>query len=178
MNLFRDYLITDRSPADVERVRHLRSLWGPAPGQWRGTEEERAEWEAGLKGAYNALDLNRLTLAAFYLFTKLAEMGYEVPEDSFPAYLISINGAGRGGGLFYEGDEAKVEAAPPGSSTFMRWEEGGETVSTNPAYNFTVEESRTLTPVYRERGPYVPVGSSAYLTADGKEYWYRRFTNG
>lgn len=82
MDQLLDYLITDRTRADAERARHLTSLWGPAPGQWRGTEEERAEWEAGLKGAYNAKDLNRVTLAASYLLTKLKEAGYRVPEDA------------------------------------------------------------------------------------------------
>lgn len=148
MDPFRDYLITDRSPADVERVRYLASLWGPAAGQWRGSTEERAEWEAGMKGSYNAADLNRVTLVASYLLTKLGELGYAVP-DTFPAYMASVTvdppGSGTAkGALFYKGDSVTVNAEPIGEYEFIRWEENGETVSTEPSYKFKGEMDRTL----------------------------------
>ena len=153
MDQFREYLITDRSPADVERVRYLASLWGPSAGQWRGTAAELAEWNAGLKGAYNARDLNRVTLAASYLLTKLAGMGYAVPEDAFPAYMVSVTvdppGSGRAAGtLAYEGDTATVRAEPIGSSIFLGWKEGGETVSGNADYSFPVNGNRELTALF------------------------------
>lgn len=178
MEEFRDYLITDRAEADVERVQYLRSLWGPAPGQWRGTTGELVEWEAGLKGAYNAKDLNRVTLAASYLLTKLGELGYAIPADTFPTYQISVAGAGRGGGLFYKGEQAVLETAQLEGYEFAGWEEDGETVSTDLSYRFTVERSRVLSPVYKAWVLYVPAGSSAYMTADGKEYYCMRLTNG
>lgn len=178
MEVFREYLITDRTKADVERVRYLSGLWGPAPGQWRGTAGERAEWEAGLKGAYNARDLNRVTLAASYLLTKLSAMGYAVPENTFPVYMVTVVGAGRGGGLFYEGQQAAVETDPLPGFEFIGWEEDGEVVSTELSYRFTVERSRILAPVYKTWVLYVPVGSSSYTTADGKYYSCVRLTNG
>lgn len=150
MEQFRDYLITDRTQKDVDRAKYLRSLWGPAPGQWRGTAEERDEWEAGLKGAYNAADLNRVTLAASYLLTKLGEMGYMIPADTFPAYLASVfvDPPGSGtvqGALFYKGDPATVSAAPIGESRFLYWSKDGETVSENPVYTFTADDDLALT---------------------------------
>lgn len=178
MDQFRDYLITDRSPADVERVRYLASLWGPSAGQWRGTAEERAEWDAGLKGAYNAADLNRVTLAASYLLTKLGELGYAIPENTFPAYQISVSGAGCGGGLFYKGEQATLETPQLEGYEFVGWEEDGETVSTDLSYSFTVERSRLLSPVYKMWVLYVPARSSAYITADEKQYCCMRLKNG
>lgn len=144
-------MITDRAEADVERVRYLRSLWGPAPGQWRGTAGELAEWEAGLKGAYNAADLNRVTLAASYVLTKLGELGYMIPADTFPAYLASVfvDPPGSGtvqGTLFYKGDPATVSAAPIGESRFLYWSKDGETVSETPVYTFSgADADLTLT---------------------------------
>lgn len=178
MDQFRDFLITDRTAADVERAQYLAGLWGPAPGQWRGTAVELAEWEAGLKGAYNAADLNRVTLAASYVLTKLGELGYAIPKDTFPAYMVSVAGAGTGGGLFYKGDQIVVNAEPLSGYEFLGWEENGETVSTNLSYSFTVEKSRVLSPVYKAWVLYIPVGSSAYVDADGKEYYCARLTNG
>lgn len=149
MKQFQDYLITDRTKADTERVRYLYSLWGPAAGQWRGTLEELTEWNAGLRGAYNASDLNRVTLAASYLLTKLGELGYRIPEDIFPAYMASVAvdppGSGTAkGALFYKGDSVTVNAEPIGESEFICWAENGETVSTDPVYSFTGEADRAL----------------------------------
>lgn len=62
-----DSLITDRTQADVDRARYLISLWDAASREWKGTPEELAEYEAGLKGCYNAADLNRVESAAAYL---------------------------------------------------------------------------------------------------------------
>lgn len=48
-------LITDRTQADVDRAGELN-----AKGWAAMTAEERAEWSAGMKGAYNHTDLNRV----------------------------------------------------------------------------------------------------------------------
>lgn len=61
-----DELITDRTRADVERVRRLI-----ANGYAAMTETERAEWAGSLKGAYNASDLNRVGSAANYVGVQL-----------------------------------------------------------------------------------------------------------
>lgn len=64
-------LITDRTPADVERVKVL------AQKGWANmTAEERSEWENGLKGSYNSSDLNRVQSAVRYLQDRLAGAGY------------------------------------------------------------------------------------------------------
>lgn len=66
-------LITDRTKADVERVRHLA-----AKGWANMTEEERNEWLDGLKGAYNTTDLNRVGAAVEYVVGRFGELGYVV----------------------------------------------------------------------------------------------------
>lgn len=66
-------LITDRTEADVLRWKALRDK-----GWANMTETERAEWSAGLKGAYNATDLNRVGEALNYLRDELTEAGYIV----------------------------------------------------------------------------------------------------
>lgn len=63
-------LITNRTASDLARVRQLVE-----EGM---TEEQRAEWNAGIIGAYNADDLNRVGRAVEYLTEVLAENGYIV----------------------------------------------------------------------------------------------------
>ena len=64
-------LITDRTQADYERWRTLRDKGFEAM-----TEEERAEFSADMKGAYNASDLNRVGAALNYLKGRLTGAGY------------------------------------------------------------------------------------------------------
>lgn len=59
-------LVTDRTQADVERVKALA-----AKGFSAMTADERAEWLAGMKGAYNASDMNRVGTALNYLAGRL-----------------------------------------------------------------------------------------------------------
>lgn len=66
MSTIIDTLVTNRTQADVERVRELA-----AKGFAAMTTDERAEWLAGMKGAYNASDLNRVGTALNYLVTRL-----------------------------------------------------------------------------------------------------------
>lgn len=69
MSTIIDTLITDRTQADVERVRKLA-----AKGFSTMTAAEQAEWLAGMKGAYNASDLNRVGTALNYLAGRLASI--------------------------------------------------------------------------------------------------------
>ena len=62
-------LVTDRTQADVERVRELA-----AKGFAAMTSDERAEWLTGMKGAYNASDLNRVGTALNYLAARLSSI--------------------------------------------------------------------------------------------------------
>ena len=66
-----DTLITDRTQADVNRVLTLS-----AKGWAAMTAAEKEEFEAGMKGAYKATDLNRVNAAMEYLDTRLKAMGY------------------------------------------------------------------------------------------------------
>lgn len=65
-------LITDRTQADVDRVVTLRKKW------MNGTitAEEKNEYLTGMKGAYNATDLNRVGAAMEYIAGKLFDAGY------------------------------------------------------------------------------------------------------
>ena len=69
-----DDLITDRTESDVNRVHELARKW--VDGEWTGTTSELSEWYSGMKGAYNATDLNRVNAAMEYLDTRLKAMGY------------------------------------------------------------------------------------------------------
>ena len=66
MSTIIDTLITNRTQADVERVKALAGKGFAAM-----TAAERAEWLAGMKGAYNASDMNRVGTALNYLAGRL-----------------------------------------------------------------------------------------------------------
>lgn len=66
MSTIIDTLVTDRTQADVECVKALA-----AKGFSAMTADERAEWLAGMKGAYNASDMNRVGTALNYLAGRL-----------------------------------------------------------------------------------------------------------
>ena len=66
MSTIIDTLITDRTQADVERVKELA-----VKGFAGMTTDEQAEWLTGMKGAYNASDLNRVGTALNYLSVRL-----------------------------------------------------------------------------------------------------------
>ena len=72
-----DTLVTDRTEADASRYSELRDK-----GWAEMTAAERAEWVAGMKGAYNASDLNRVASAMSYLSQRFASAGYSVPVSS------------------------------------------------------------------------------------------------
>lgn len=83
-------LITDRTQADVDRVKYLRARVAAGTA----TEEESAEWDTDLKGAYNASDLNRVGAAVAYLAERFTDQGYAVTvnpktdwlEEDIPAH--------------------------------------------------------------------------------------------
>lgn len=67
------HLVTDRTQFDVDRVNTLA-----AKGWAKMTAAERNEWSAGLKGAYNATDLNRVQSAARYIKDRFESLGYSM----------------------------------------------------------------------------------------------------
>lgn len=69
-------LITDRVKADVDRVKKLSGK--RLPGM---SDSEKEEYLAGMKGAYNAFDLNRVGAAVNYLAERLVNYGYVVSVD-------------------------------------------------------------------------------------------------
>lgn len=79
-----DTLITDRTQADVDRVLALS-----AKGWACMSAEERAEWSAGLKGVYNASDLNRVQEAMEYLAGVFGTYGYAVSLQVMPTWSDS-----------------------------------------------------------------------------------------
>ncbi len=77
-------LVTDRTARDVERWRLLHSKG------WDGmTESEKAEWRAGMKGAYNFEDLNRVESAVVFIARRLTETGYFVSPVVNLAWTVS-----------------------------------------------------------------------------------------
>ena len=73
MSTILSQLITDRSQADVSEWLTLR-----AKGFASMTEAEKGKWMAGMKGSYNASDLNRVTAAMSYLANLYRQYGYTV----------------------------------------------------------------------------------------------------
>ena len=67
------YMITDRTVMDFMRWLELRNK-----GYANMTEDERAEWDSGMKGAYNVGDLNRVGAAVQYVADRLVSYGYQV----------------------------------------------------------------------------------------------------
>lgn len=65
-------LIYDRTPADITRLKTLRTKIKNRTA----TEAEFAEWLTSMKGAYNNTDLNRVGEAINYLSGVLNEYGY------------------------------------------------------------------------------------------------------
>lgn len=69
-----DTLVTDRTQADVDRVRALTAKWLDGTI----TNAEKTEWLGGLKGAYNYTDLNRVGEAVAYVANMLNQAGRSV----------------------------------------------------------------------------------------------------
>lgn len=69
-----DELITDRTQADVDRVKALTQKWLDGTI----TNAEKSEWLAGMKGAYNYTDLNRVGEAVRYVAGVLNSTGRSV----------------------------------------------------------------------------------------------------
>ena len=70
-------LIYDRTLEDVAEVRRLLAKLDPETGDGL-TAAEQAKWDAGLKGAYNFTDLNRVEAAVKTLSAALTSAGYPV----------------------------------------------------------------------------------------------------
>lgn len=69
--------ITDRTAVDVARAQQYRSRG------WNNlTAAEKAEWLAGLKGAYNYTDLNRVESAVAAIRDRLVAEGYPVETEA------------------------------------------------------------------------------------------------
>lgn len=78
------HLITDRTQADVAYVARL------AAKGWSGmTDDEKSQWSLGLKGAYNATDLNRVGNAVTYVAGRLEEAGYAPDIDPKIDWTVS-----------------------------------------------------------------------------------------
>lgn len=70
-------LVYDRTAEDVAEVRRLLAKLDFETGDGL-TAAEQAKWDAGLKGAYNFTDLNRVESAAKLLAAALTSAGYPV----------------------------------------------------------------------------------------------------
>ena len=65
-------LITDRTQSDVDRVLEITQKIA----QGTATTEEQNEWFSGMRGAYNAADLNRVNTAMEYIQGWIEKAGY------------------------------------------------------------------------------------------------------
>ena len=69
-------LVTDRTQADVN---YAESLYKKLLGDL--TEQEKADFNAGLKGSYKASDLNRVGTALITIRDRLRTHGIDVPAE-------------------------------------------------------------------------------------------------
>ena len=70
-----DYLVTDRTQADVTRVKELAEKIRTQ----KATQEDVNEWNSrSLKGSYNATDLNRVGYAMQFIANEFQRFGYNV----------------------------------------------------------------------------------------------------
>ena len=116
-------LITDRTKSDADYAERLyKKLWGEF------TEQEKTDFEAGLKGSYKASDLNRVGTALITIRDRLRTHGIDVPAEVredygadevldkavMDAYIESANAV----------HDAVVNAAPqpPASINDLDWE--------------------------------------------------------
>ena len=76
--------ITDRTQADVDRLNELRlKRWSEL------TAAEQSEWlNDGLKGAYNAMDLNRVETAVQVLAAELTALGFPISVTTKTNWLL------------------------------------------------------------------------------------------
>ena len=79
-----DTLVTDRTQADADRAAELA-----AKGLNGMTPAEVAEYLAGMKGAYNAADLNRVAEAMEYVAERFQGYGYAVKLAHTRAWSMS-----------------------------------------------------------------------------------------
>lgn len=71
-----DTLIFNRTQDDVQRVRKITEI--ALTKGWNAlSENQKAEWLAGMKGAYNHTDLNRVGKAVRYLYQRF----YDLPDE-------------------------------------------------------------------------------------------------
>ena len=119
-----DTLVTDRTEADASRYSELRDK-----GWAEMTTAEKAEWVAGMKGAYNASDLNRVASAMAYLSQRFASAGYSVPV-SCPTDWANGDIPTKGDMDTYLDDLRRIRAAlavmdttpsAPGSMDYLTW---------------------------------------------------------
>lgn len=78
-----DTLVTDRTYEDVQLWQTMKALG------WAGMNPtQQAQWTAGLKGAYNATDLNRVNEAMEYLASVFSSYGYAVTLQPVPTWFV------------------------------------------------------------------------------------------
>lgn len=71
-------LIFDRTKNDVDYAKRITNKIKSG----KATEEETSKWLSGLKGAYNALDLNRVENAISFLSNQLRELPKDIKEHA------------------------------------------------------------------------------------------------
>ncbi|MCI8442800.1 MAG: hypothetical protein HFG27_09750 [Provencibacterium sp.] len=93
-----------------------------------------------------------------YTFTAFANRTLTAVFEKLPADKVSIavsaspaeGGSVTGGGSYIENSAVTVRAAANEGYRFLRWEENGRPVSTQPEYTFTASENRTLSAVFQK----------------------------
>lgn len=77
-------LVTDRTQADASYAESLyKKIWAEF------TDQEKADFTAGLKGSYKASDLNRVGAALITIRDRLRTHGIDVPAEVREDYVLN-----------------------------------------------------------------------------------------
>ena len=124
-----DTLITDRTQADVDRVLELRRKALENGGFPALTSEEKAEFIAGMKGAYNHSDMIRAGNACNFLYQLFTDAGYAlsgfttpVTDYSYEDYLRQADAQNYLNNIRVFHDVAQLDTDVPYSMDYFTFE--------------------------------------------------------
>ena len=106
---------------------------------------------------------NKITYIATIQITGGGTQSYTINVSANPTNGGSVTG----GGTYNQGQQCTVTASPNAGYTFTNWTEGGNVVSTNASYSFTVTGNRSLVANFQAQPQNYTISVSANPTNGG-----------
>ena len=99
---------------------------------------------------------------------KCAVCGAETPNVTYSvAVSAPAGGSASGGGSYTKGSSVTVKADAVGGYHFVKWTEGGISVSTSSSYTFILDKDRTLVAVFEKNDDPTPPATKYNVTVSG-----------